>query len=152
MYYAGEGGAADQAAAREWYRRAARQGYTEAHYMLARMHYGGEGGVADPPRAREWYERAAKRGHAEAQFNVALMYYEGEGGGPDNELAYAWFHAAAEQGDATAARYRESLGVAPDWLEGASLAEARELADVFYEMYVEPFRWVARQSISEGIP
>ena len=67
------------------------------------------------------------------------MYYDGAGGPPDVALAYAWFHVAAEQGEEGAAEYRESLRAASDWGDGTSVTEAQQLADMYYEMYVEPF-------------
>ena len=138
MYYDGEGGTADHSAARAWHESAARQDYATAQFNLALMYYAGEGGAVDYSVARTWYESAARQGHAPAQLSVALMYYNGEGGPPDVTLAYAWFHAAAEQSEAGAAEYRESLDAASEWPNGTSHTEAQQLADMYYQTYVEP--------------
>ena len=45
--------------AREWYEKAAAQGYAKAQHNLGCMHAKGEGGPQDFMQARYWFEKAA---------------------------------------------------------------------------------------------
>ena len=62
MYQNGEGGERDLEKAREWYNKAAKQGYPTAQYNLALMYKNGQGGEQDFVKARQWYTKAAVQG------------------------------------------------------------------------------------------
>ena len=70
------GVAKDPAAAAEWYRKAADQGFAEAQCRLAALYEGGcEGGVGkDESKASELYREAAAKGLVAAQVKLSDMY------------------------------------------------------------------------------
>lgn len=65
LYYHGRGVPMNRQEARDWYRRAAQQGYDRAQSGLAIMCLAGDGGVSDPVEAYMWLILAAAQGQAE---------------------------------------------------------------------------------------
>ena len=78
LYEDGQGIAQDYGKAREWYEKAAIQGYADAQNNLGLLYEKGLGVGRDYNKAREWYEKAAAQGHAGAQNNLGLMYKDGK--------------------------------------------------------------------------
>jgi TPR repeat protein len=102
----GLGRAEDDAAAAEWYRRAAGQGVVEAMVNLGLIHEIGRAGVArDPAEAARWYEQAGAAGNALAQYKLGEMYSTGTGVPQDFARAAEWYERAVRQ-DLAAAMYR----------------------------------------------
>ena len=58
--------AQDQRAAREWFRKAAEQGHTNAQVNLGIMLFNGEGGDRDRYGAQRWFRQAADNGNEKA--------------------------------------------------------------------------------------
>jgi|GEM_PF-4084876 len=115
----------DFAAAFDWFRKAADQGYPPAIRKLANLYiwvlfnlsdansanpagtqsedqYSSYGRTAK--EALDWFREAAERGYPEGQFGLGLLYGRGWSGktGPDipkdHALARKWYEAALEQG------------------------------------------------------
>src|SRR4051794_29188088 len=63
----GSGGAADQAAAIQWYLKAAEAGFAPAQYNLAVLLSSGDGIAKDEKQALKWFYAAAGQGIFEAQ-------------------------------------------------------------------------------------
>jgi TPR repeat protein len=100
-YESGRGIAKDEAAAVQWFRKAAEQGNAAGQMHLARMYQQGRGGLPrDDVQAASWYRKAAQQGDATAEMSLAVMYNEGRGGlAKDAAQAVYWTRKAAEQGD-----------------------------------------------------
>jgi TPR repeat protein len=101
MYGLGHGVPEDNAAAANWYRKAANQGYAQAQLTLA------------------------DRGYAEAQSTLGLLYRSGEGVPQDYVLAHMWFNLAAARGKQEAASHRDSIS---ERMTAGQIAEAQKLA------------------------
>ena len=67
----------DNAAAVEWYRASADQGYPDGQYGLGEMYAKGEGVEKNPDEALLWFTRAAENGHAQAQRVLVSAYENG---------------------------------------------------------------------------
>jgi TPR repeat protein len=135
-FEAGLGGPADPARAVALYRAAARQGMAEAQYNLAIMLQNGHGTQRDVAAAIRWYEQAAFRGVAEAMRALGLIYLGGVNDAPQDDIeAWAWLTLAEENGDTAAA---SRLPEVARRLEGAAMAEARELADAYRQLRLVP--------------
>lgn len=65
--------------AREWYKKAAEQGNSDAQFKLANIYEEGQGVQQSFEKAVEWYEKAAILGNAEAQLKMGIMYEQGLG-------------------------------------------------------------------------
>ena len=109
LYFHGHGVRESDADARQWFERAARQGYAEAQFQLANMY---AYGLADAGRgedhdlqAAQWYFEAARQGHAEAQYSLGILFLTGKGVVQNPQEASKWIRRAAEQGHADAAAY-----------------------------------------------
>lgn len=90
MYKHGRGVPTNESTAEDWYLKAARQGYTQAQYTLAR-HY------RDTRRSEEalrWYVAAAENGHAEAQYQAGFTFMKQN----EENKAIQWWRKAAAQG------------------------------------------------------
>ena len=92
----------------DYYRKAARQGYTIAQNSLGLAYEWGQGIKVDLDKALYWYSKAARQGYAQAQNNLGTMYDLGKAVDGDERQALHWFRKAAKQGDATAQR---NLGI-----------------------------------------
>lgn len=74
-YYVGLGVDEDEAAAAEWYEKAALQGHVESMMKLGQLYYlGGDGVPEDEDEAKKWYKKAAKAGNREAK--EKLKYFD----------------------------------------------------------------------------
>jgi TPR repeat protein len=123
MYYHGEG-AKDDAAAANWYRKAAEQGYDKAQNNLGLLYEEGRGVEQDFAAAAASYRRAAEQGLATAQANLGRLYDVGLGVDPNQTEAAKWYRRAAEQRNAKAqyrlgAMYEEGIGVPRDLSKAA---------------------------------
>ncbi|MEE8515605.1 MAG: tetratricopeptide repeat protein [Alphaproteobacteria bacterium] len=77
----------------------AKNGNSEAAYMLGRMRHQGIKVRKDLKRAFGWYLQAARAGHAGGQAGIGYMYYRGLGGvRRDHARAAQWFEKAAKGG------------------------------------------------------
>ena len=103
MYYDGHGVAQNYAKAREWWEKAAAQGYADAAYKLGRLY----DDAHDKTKAGQYYEtarqqweKAANAGDADAQYWLGLRYYDGwMGFRKDKVAAHVWLDKAAAHGD-----------------------------------------------------
>ena len=89
----------DYAKARQWYEKAATQGFAEAQFNLGAMYENGHGVRQDYAKARQWYEKAAAQGVAEAQSNLGFMYAHGHGVRQNVQTAKEWFSKSCDNGD-----------------------------------------------------
>ena len=132
IYEAGKYLPQDYATARQWFEKAAYQGYAAAQNSLGVMYHEGRGVPQDYTTARGWYEKAAYQGYSVAQRNLGALYDNGLGVPQDYVKAYQWFEKAAAQGLAEAQRnlgalYAQGHGVPPDyakayqWFEKAAI-------------------------------
>jgi predicted Ser/Thr protein kinase len=104
--YAKESGAQENAAAVQWFRKSAEQGYAPAQSQLGKIYFNGFGGVQkDPREAANWYLKAATQGDASAQMSLGFMYANGIGVLKDDAAAVGWYRKSAEQGNALAQNY-----------------------------------------------
>lgn len=110
LYATGSGTEQDYVKAREWYEKAAAQGYTSAQNDLGTVYASGEGVTRDYIKAREWFEKAAAQGYAPAQNDLGTLYASGHGVPRDYAKARELFEKAAAQGHAIA---QENLGKLP---------------------------------------
>ena len=107
MRHLGLGGAKDQAAALDLFRKAADAGDSLAAHMLGNYYQGIAPDVlaADKAREREWKVVAAEAGYALAQHDLARLFFDvGE-----IDLALEWLTRAAQQGEVNALRALASL-------------------------------------------
>lgn len=124
MYENGRGVARDLDQARDWYARAAAQGYSSALYSLGYVCFTQN----DGPCAVEWWTRAAARGSADAMFSLGVLYDEGTAGPRDPVQAHMWYDLAAASGAAGAAEKRDALAAG---MSAAEVAEARARAQAW---------------------
>lgn len=112
LYYHGHGVRESDAAARDWFERAARQGLADAQFELANMViYGLADAPAgeDPARvAAQWYFEAAMQGHTQAQYSLGILFLTGSGVQVSAEEAVKWIGRAAAQGHADAINYMKA--------------------------------------------
>lgn len=98
-YLNGEGVAADNFIALQWFTRAAEQGNPNAQYNIAVMYLNGIGVIQDNAAAVDWFQKAANNGDAQAQFTLAIILFNGQYGVPQNvPQAYKWFTLAGSAG------------------------------------------------------
>jgi TPR repeat protein len=97
LYHQAQGVPQDYAEARQWYEKAAAQGYAMAQYNLGLLYDNGDGVPQDFATARQWYEKAAAQGYAMAQTNLGMLYAHGQGIPQDDVRAYMWHNVAAAQ-------------------------------------------------------
>lgn len=103
MFDKGELIAANKPEAVAWYRKAARQGNSEAQVDLAIIYETGANGVPkDLSKAIGWYQKAATGGNPDAQEKLAYFYEHGLGLPKDPATAARLYRSAAEQGKMTA--------------------------------------------------
>jgi TPR repeat protein len=97
----GQGIPESQAAAMEWYRRAAESGSPVAYIRLGDVYAGRSAGL-EAPRALEWYRKAAEANSSIAMVRLGKMFNEGRGVPQDQALAATWFSRAAAAGSGAA--------------------------------------------------
>ncbi len=91
----GTGGVAfDEAKARVWLEKAARQNYDTAMLDYASWLIDGIGGKKDYPAGFAWMKRAAESGNVAAQRQLARLYENGIGTKGDTVTAAAWYIVA----------------------------------------------------------
>jgi TPR repeat protein len=73
MLQAGQGVARDEAAALDWYRRAAERGSAIGMFYTGQAYRHGRGAAVDPQQARSWLRRAAEAGSDEARLELARL-------------------------------------------------------------------------------
>jgi len=100
IYEYGLGADKDQAAALEWYRKAAAQGVPGAARQLGWAYAYGRGVDKDPKQALEWFRKSAAGGNAAGMFGLGWCYKHGVGIAQDDAQAASWFRKAADGGDA----------------------------------------------------
>ena len=109
LHYHGHGVRESDAAALQWFERAARQGLPDAQYHLGNMYaYGLAALPADADGGRlaaQWYFEAARQGHAEAQYSLGILFLTGSGVEQSTAEATRWIEKAAAQGHADATAY-----------------------------------------------
>ena len=66
--------------ARQWYEKAAMQGYAMAQYNLGVTYYLVQDGKPDYVTAKALFDKAAAQGVPQAQNYLGIMYYLGAGG------------------------------------------------------------------------
>ncbi len=132
----------DQAAAAEWYRKSAQQGYAPGEDRLsyvvpewpealrwrrkaaddgdpvAQVNLGfiylvGKPVVQDYGEAAHWFGRAANQGQPLAEASLAELYEKGQGVTQDREMAIYWYRKAAARGFSNATIQLQRLGVSP---------------------------------------
>jgi TPR repeat protein len=112
LYYHGHGVRESDAAAVQWFERAARQGLAEAQFQLGNMYAYGLAPLPpeqDPSRlAAQWYFEAARQGHAEAQYSLGILFLTGSGVELSATEARKWIERAAAQGHADAKSYLQA--------------------------------------------
>jgi TPR repeat protein len=88
--------------ARQWYQRAAVQGYGPAQVALGQLErtFGG-----DLREALIWFYKAAAQGCLDAYYALGQMYADGQGVAQDTAKAYRWYALAA--GEARLALIKE---------------------------------------------
>jgi uncharacterized protein len=78
----------DEAKARYWFEKSARQGYAESQYKLARLYLDEKGRFGRDSEAVMWLKKAGKQGIPQAYTLTGMMYLNGRG------VAKSKFHAA----------------------------------------------------------
>ncbi|HEY9103229.1 hypothetical protein [Chitinimonas sp.] len=106
-YRKGQGVAADNQLAVDWYRKAANQNHAEAQAYLGFMYMTGRGVKKDDAEAVRYSRLSAEQGNSIGQYNLALLYLAGRGVPLDNLEAYRWLKKAAQQDKAAEARMAE---------------------------------------------
>ena len=124
MYDTGDGVPRNEAAAVEWYRRAADQGNPDAQVNLGLMYLNGTGVAKNESAALHCFRMAAEQGHPKAQFNLGALLYNGVAGEPPLAEVYQWWTLAALQGHPSAQQNLEVVArrLGPEQLAAAQAA------------------------------
>lgn len=164
-YSKGWGTTVDKTKAREWFRKAAEAGHTQAMVRLG-MLLDRPAPEDDPAEAVLWFRRAAELGNASGMISLGFAYREGRGVSQDPSEAVRWFIKAVETGDGHSmihvgrmySRWLEDPVKAVEWFNRAaeegfteSHIELAELHDVrgspIYSQ-AEAVKWYLR--VAEG--
>jgi len=140
MYENGQGvGAKDMDKAVNWYRAAAKAGFTRAEFMMGWLCREGDGVPKDPAQAVEWYLLAASKGLEEALYNLGTLHAVGDDPVKRNVVAaWKWFtlakrrHGEKAQGELKRNANQEIRDMKmnePIWREAARLVLKRAGAD-----------------------
>jgi TPR repeat protein len=105
MLLDGAGLAKDEAAALDWFTRAAAQHHLLAINMVGRCYDLGWGTPVDKARAAECYRNAARRGLDWGMYNYATLLALGQGVPEDKVAALGWLRKAAKLGNAKAINF-----------------------------------------------
>jgi len=92
----GDGLPEDDAAALEWFRKAAEQGHVKACLTMSRLYFTGDGVPQDDRLGAEWLKRAAEGGSSFAQAMTGLLYLGGIGVKQDTNEALHWLSQSKE--------------------------------------------------------
>lgn len=124
-----------KAEALEWYRKAARQGLTEAKSHLGEMLLFGDNGIpssenvkANPSEGIRWTFEAATNRNAKAFLNMSQALQNGIGVSTNLIEAYAWLQLYSETGPILGQHWLNQLALK---LDVQSLQEAQALAAQF---------------------
>lgn len=143
LYQQGKYKASDPQQAKKWYLRAAKLGFPQAEFKLAKLLLA-EG---DNERGVKWMLRAARTGYAHAQYDLAMIYHtNNEATEQEKEQALYWLYEAGKDGYSPAQyqlvlMYMKGRGVAQDnekafvWAKAASESgdpEAKYLLGYMY--------------------
>ena len=131
MYCSGEGVAADDEKAADWFRKAAEQGHGDAQCSIGIGYLNGQGVAKNHEKAFDWFRKSAEQGNRMGQSLLADMYFNGHGVAKDDEIAARWYRMSAEQGFVAAqfviaGMYEDGVGVAKndekaaDWYRKAA--------------------------------
>ncbi len=115
----------------------ANDGDVDAQFYMANLYDIGEDVEQSYEKAAQWYLKAAKQGDRDSQFAMGTLYHDGDGVDQNYALAYAWYAAAIAQTDNEAQQMQDEL---LEFLQGQTLAEAKNLADKYIADYVTPFQ------------
>jgi TPR repeat protein len=115
-----------------WWKEAAKRGYTVAMNNIGLMYAKGHGVEQDFKEAFAWWHQAAFLGNAWAMNNVGDLYENGHGVEQNLTMAMTWYQSAAEQGERMAmynigALYEAGKGVDRDL--AAAMTWFRKAAD-----------------------
>ncbi len=100
LWVRGEGGVKqDYKEAMQWFKHAAKMGYTPAMNNVGLLYAQGHGVKQSYEEAFKWWMRAAERGDAWAMTAVGDLYENGQGVPQNYELALNWYREAAREGD-----------------------------------------------------
>ena len=102
LYYTGDGVTKDVKLARNWFLRAATNGFALSQNNLGSLYANGEGVESNLTAAVEWFQHAAQQGLPLALSNLGQLALENKGG-LRSEDAHRFFQSAAERGDMKAA-------------------------------------------------
>jgi cell division septation protein DedD len=123
-YKLGRGVPADQAAATEWYRKAAASGHEEAQATLGLQLF--QAGKRD--EAMTWLKKAAERGEPRAQYVVGTAYFNGDSVPRDWPRAYALMTRAKAGGIGAATTSLAQMDqLIPEQQRQAGAALARDM-------------------------
>ena len=96
--------------AREWWEKAAKQGFPPAQTGMGLLYTYGKNGVPrDDKKALEWFKKAAAQNEAFAQYNIAIAYGLGKGVPRDFDKQREWLEKAAAQHFAPAEKMLKEL-------------------------------------------
>jgi TPR repeat protein len=109
----------------QWWREAAKKGYTLSMNNLGLAYANGDGVKRDFQEAFKWWHQSAFLGNAWAMNAVGDLYENGQGVETNFLMAMTWYKSAAEQGDAlglynVGALYDAGKGVRQDFAEALS--------------------------------
>jgi uncharacterized protein len=103
LWARGEGGVKqDFKEALNWWKHAAKLGYTPSMNNVGLLYANGHGVKRDYEEAFKWWMRSAERGNAWAMNAVGDLYENGYGVPQNYELALNWYREAAREGDGLA--------------------------------------------------
>jgi len=104
-----EGCEANLEEAVEWYKKAADQGQSIAHFNLGQILHSGNAGTVDESTAFNHFMKAAHAGNLHAMFKVAQMLEYGVGTPKSLERAATWYETAAKYGHTEARVLKEII-------------------------------------------
>jgi TPR repeat protein len=100
----GLAGPPDNAAARRWYHKAAKNGFSKACLPLSDFCFYGTGGSVDYPMALLWAEKGALLPDAYLMYRAGYMYEKGLGCSQNLIHARTWYQKASNLGNANAGK------------------------------------------------
>jgi TPR repeat protein len=92
-----------------WFEKAAKNGYAESQYALARCYYEGKGAEQNDKLAFEWAKKSGGQGFAEAYLLLGDCYAQGKGVTQDDFIAMEHYEVACKNGVKSACKKRRTL-------------------------------------------
>jgi TPR repeat protein len=124
-YFYGEE-APDYYEAANWFRLAAKQGYTDSQSLLDTCYELCQSVPVDSDEEEvEWWRKGAEDGNAAAQFRLGLCYDDGIGVPWDAIVAYMWYHLSSAQGYFDAKENKEHIA---ERMTKEQIAEAQKMS------------------------